>query len=204
MVFQLLSLKYATLSTKFTHNQKTEKAGTLWICPGVSAFIFLTFHNFYYIINLSWGTYTPAGANQYYLYADSVRQKGDLMYESIIASVVIITIFFMAKAIIGNWFPTLAIFTSRACVCVVLGTILGCLIATPLFGVDRRLGFCGIGVGIAVAWLLSYGGLVARLIQLIPANIRHIFSIIFNVIRIVLIMLAIVGVIWGVLTIVGI
>lgn len=126
------------------------------------------------------------------------------MYTAVICSVAIVTIFFVAKAIIGNFFPSLAIFTGRACVCVVLGTILGCLIATPLFGVDRRLGFAGIGLGIAVAWLLSYGGLIARLIQAIPANIRHIFSIIFNVIRIILIMLAIVGVVWGVLTMIGV
>ena len=126
------------------------------------------------------------------------------MYNGLMAAVGVVTIYFMARAVIGHFSPGMRIFSLRSTLCVVLGSLLGIFVSTPLWGISHEAGYIGIGGSIGLMYVLFYSGIINTVINRIPQNIRRGFRIAFNVIRVVLIVAVIICAVVGVLKYIGV
>ena len=105
--------------------------------------------------------------------------------------VILFATYFALMAIFGS--RVRCIFTLKASICFMLGCVLGGFIGAPLFNSSDKAGFIGIGIGIAIMYILFYTGIANAIIRLIPEKIKKVFRIIFIVLKYILIVAAIIG-----------
>ena len=115
-----------------------------------------------------------------------------LMY-SFIRATLLWTIYVASMAIFGRVLHFL--YNGKTFCCVTLGCILGAFIGAPLFSSSNTAGFVGIGIGIALMFILFYSGIVGAIIRLIPEKFKQVVGIIFNVLKYAVITIVIIGVV---------
>ena len=153
----------------------------------------MTFLDIYCIIILSWVTY-PARAKIIFNAGLPVESEEQLMLSySFIRVVLLVTTYFALMAIFGS--RVHCIFTLKASICFMLGCVLGGFIGAPLFNSSDTAGFIGIGIGIAIMYILFYTGIVPAIIRIIPETFKKVVKNIFNVLKYILIVAIIIGVV---------
>lgn len=108
-------------------------------------------------------------------------------------AITVIALFIGLKAVVGSFFST-RLFDTKATVCVIVGSIIGAFISTPLSVMSTEAGYIGIGIGIGLVYILAYTGIFRMLINLIPARVKRLFRSIFRVIGIAFSVVLIIGV----------
>lgn len=126
------------------------------------------------------------------------------MYNSLIAIVTVITVYFCIMAVVSHFRPGVAAFSAKSAICLVLGAILGGFIAWPLWANGKTAGYIGCGAGIGLMYILFFSGVINTLLNKIPAKVRKGFKIAFNVLRVVAIVAVIIAVAVVVLQFVGV
>lgn len=122
-----------------------------------------------------------------------------MLYNGCIFFALIVACFISIKAIVSSFFCC-SLFDGKATVCVIGGSLVGIIISFIFSQMSLKAGFFGMGIGIGIAFILAYSGIVKYLIGLIPVRIRRIIRNVFNVIKVALCTIVIIAVIYAVLS----
>ena len=117
------------------------------------------------------------------------------MYNAVMSFTVVVAVYFGIKALAGS-FLNWKIFDTKASLCVVVGSFIGLFVNMAFSQMSTKAGWFGMGLSLALVFLLAYTRAIETILHKIPKSIRNVVRTVFKIAKFALGAIAIISVVY--------